>query len=263
MTLKQCAMLGVAMALTGCLNTGEPRGGLSNYGFVTLQARLDPEQDYVLLPNAIFYRTGIVALPSTQGSQDICLAEEYVEPSGGVGSVPTLNAGAQIGIDISGNLTQITQGATARYVLGATPPPGFQPGDTATITIPGNAEGFPEWTLSAKTADPFTFDPIPYDDDELVFLPLTWTPPTTGGSRMVVSVRYIREDGVWHLFCELDDDGQHEVDIDVMPEWRVADHTLTEASFTRWRITAEAISGSILLAISQFEVPTPAADAIQ
>src|SRR5918996_525900 len=98
MTLRTFAVLVVALFLGACLNTGEPFGGQQNYGFVVLETSVN-NGEYVTHPNAIFYRTGILALPSTNSLRDTCLRAGFnPDEQPGTQFPPTLSAGTAIAL---------------------------------------------------------------------------------------------------------------------------------------------------------------------
>ena len=260
MSLQRLAALGAAIVLTGCLNTGEPGGGQQNYGFVFLETRQLTTGEYVLRPNAIFYRTGLVNLPGSGGTFDDCGVGPYVEPGPGT-FPPVIDAGESIMMSLSGSQALLVpepqQSGPLRYVIPDDGTFEFEPGDTVTLEIPGASPGFPSWTLEAKTAEAFVPAEVPIPE-EPTELQLTWTPAASGpNSRMAVQLRYFTETGQHEqLVCELNDDGQYRIDAAEAEGWRAAQVEGREAIFTRWRITGEAVSGSVLLVMSTFEVPT-------
>lgn len=261
MSLRNLAMPVIAIALAGCLSTGDPGGGQQNYGFVFLETNQLETGEYVLDPNAIFYRTGFVQLPGTGGTHDVCEDGPYVEPPTG-SFPPTVSAGESLQLTLSGNITQLDSvteaGQPRRYLIVGGDPVEFTPGDTATLVVPGASPGFPSWTIRAKTAEAFEPSdvPIPAEPTELQ---LNWSPLATGpNSRMTVSLLYFTEGGEREqIYCELNDDGEYRIDADIAEGWRIGQAEGREAIFTRWRITGEAVAGSALLVLSTFQVPTP------
>lgn len=259
MSRSTLALLGAMLALTACLNTSEPFGPEQNYGFVFLEAN-SVDGEYVTDPNAVFYRASRLQLPSTNGLNEGCLVGIF-STEDGVGQVPpNVSAGPNVQIGLSGEtvqLTPVSQGVDGtRYVNAAGGSVPYNPGDVATITVPGAEEEFPSWTLSAKTAEPFTPTAVETPADP-VQIPLRWTAASSSGSKMIVSLRYPAPDGegLHQIYCELVDDGVYDLDPQVTAGWRGADDASRQAVWSRWRITAEAKTGSALLVISTFQVP--------
>jgi len=266
MSLRTLAMPCIAIALAGCLNTGEPGPGQLNYGFVFLETNQYATGEYVLRPNAIFYRTGGIRLPSTAGTGDLCAdPEPYVVPPSG-SFPPVIDAGESLLLTLSGIETPLepvlVPGQPRRYVIASGDAVEFQPGDTATVEIPGASPGFPSWTIEAKTAEAFELEPVPIPE-EPTQLQLNWSPPASGpNSRMTVSLIYFTELGEHEqVYCELNDDGEYRIDSQIAEGWRIAEAEGREAIFTRWRITGLAVSGSVLLVMSTFQAPTPQTEA--
>ena len=247
------------LGLAACLNTTDNRGPELNYGFVFLETNSEDGQ-IVTSPNAVFYRTQQLVLPSTNGTQDICLEAPFnADPIGG-SLPPQLSAGATVQVALSGEtatLSPVTTVEGTRYVVPGGTSMLFTPGDSATVTIPGDEEGFPSWTLKAKTAEAFTPQEVPHPT-EAVALQLRWAPAATStGSRMLVSLRYPSDqgDGMLQLYCELNDDGTHDVDPQTSSGWRAANDAETEVVWSRWRITGQGKTGAALLVISTYQVP--------
>lgn len=250
------------LLLGGCLNTTDNRGPELNYGFVFLETTSDDGQ-IVTNPNAVFYRTNQLQLPSTNGTQDICVEVPFRDDQVGGTLPPALSAGATVQVAVSGETATLTPSTTTegtRYVVsGGTALP-FTPGDSATVTIPGAEDGFPSWTLKAKTAEAFTPQAVPHPT-EAVALQLRWAPAASStGSRMLVSLRYPSEAGdeMLQLYCELNDDGTHDVDPLLSRGWREAVDAETDVVWARWRITGQAKTGAALLVISTYQVPLDA-----
>ena len=253
------ALLGAVVGLSACLNTSEPGGPEQNYGFVFLET-FSQEGDFVTNPNAVFYRTRQLQLPSTNGTSDMCLVGLYSDDQTG-GQLPaSVSAGQSIQVALSGDtrsLAPVTTGEGTRYIVTNGTSLAFNPGDTATVTIPGAEEGFPEWTMKAKTAEAFTPQAVPSPANPEA-IPLRWSPAaSTPGSKMLVSMRYPSDNGdaMLQVYCELNDDGAHDVDPSTSQGWRLADPSEKDVLWSRWRITGQGKPGAALLVISTFQVP--------
>ena len=253
------ALLGGALALTGCLNTSEPGGPELNYGFVFLET-YSADGDFVTDPNAVFYRTRQLQLPTTNSINDLCLLGQYTGDQTGGQLPPSVSAGSSIDVALGGgslDLTPLTTAEGTRYVAPVGETIAFTPGDTATVTIPGAEEGFPEWTLKAKTAEAFTPQEVASPQDPEA-LQLRWSPAATSlGSKMLVSLRYPSEDGenTLQIYCELNDDGSYDIEPQLSQGWRLAAASEKDVLWARWRITGQGKSGAALLVISTFQVP--------
>lgn len=255
---KTMAVLGAAFGLTACLSTTDPNERQQNYGFVILEAEQDLET-YALTPTALFYRTGLLQLPSTNTATDTCFIAPFFEDGSEGNFPPSISAGESIELTLSGGTAVLTPRALLgrteyRMSEGMTLP--YIPGDTVTVEIPGAADGFPAWTLKARTAEAFTHVPTPEGLDTEV-LPLRWDAAPRPGSKMLVSLRYPTAEGMEQIYCELIDDGAYDVGAQRAQGWRLANPEGREEAWSRWRITGEQNGGSILLVLSTFEVPTP------
>ncbi|HUF27816.1 MAG TPA: hypothetical protein VMM18_12650 [Gemmatimonadaceae bacterium] len=264
MTRKTLAVLGTAFGLTACLNTAEPFGADTDYGFLVLEARTAPEAGFVVNPLAIFYRTGPVLLPTSQTALDTCFVRAIEDDGSAPVYPPTVHAGEPLTMLLSGMQTTLTRqnvAGTWMYL----PDPGtagsvtFTPGDSVTITIPGAADGFASLTQKAKTAEPFTHSPVevPLEGEPVQ---LRWTASTILGSKMLVSLRYSPASApgtMRQIICDLTDDGVYDIGSIISDEWRTSDPLPGDITFSRWRITTDLGRNSAFLTISTFELPTP------
>lgn len=263
----QALLLGAVLALSACLDTSAPGGPELNYGFLFLETNSE-EGQFVTNPNAVFYRTRQLQLPSTNGTNDICIEGLLPDDQPGGQLPPSVSAGAAVQVGLSGasaELTPLTTAEGTRYlVTGGTSLP-FNPGDSATVTIPGSEEGFPSWTMKAKTAEAFTPQEVASPSGPET-IQLRWSPAASGpGSRMLVSLRYPSVDGggMSQLYCELNDDGSHDLEPTLTTGWRAADPLEKDVVWSRWRITGQAKTGAALLVISTYQVPFDSPATIQ
>ena len=259
MNRSTLALLGAVLGLSACLNTVDNRGPEQNYGFVFLET-FSEDGAFVTNPNAVFYRTNQLQLPSTNSTTDMCLVGLYSDDQTG-GTLPaSVSAGSSMEVALSGQtatLAPLTTGEGTRYIVVDGTPLPFEPGDTATVTIPGAEDGFPEWTLKAKTAEAFTPQVVPTPTTAEP-IPLRWSPAASSpGSKMLVSMRYPSESGdaMLQVYCELNDDGAYDVDPVTSQGWRLADPSEKDVLWARWRITGQGKPGAALLVISTFQVP--------
>lgn len=120
--------------------------------------------------------------------------------------------------------------------------PTVYPGtDTATVTIPGAAGGFPALTMRARVVENFDMQPVS-DSGDASGIVLQWTPATQTGTTMQIELRY-KTDAAYtvaneQVICSVVDDGDFRVPSSVLNGWRNAgldDEPLPrEAVFTRF-----------------------------
>jgi hypothetical protein len=128
--------------------------------------------------------------------------------------------------------------------------PTLYPGsDSSTITVPGEAGGFPAIEVSAKTVQDFTFDPVA-DSGTASGLAIHWSPSTNSNTAMEIDLVYKSDPTSTvldaQIVCTAVDDGDFSVPKTFLFGWERAgddssplDH---EVRFTRF-LTATAGTG--------------------
>lgn len=252
------------LVLSSCLGATDPNRNVKSYGFILMDTELQ-DGAYVTDIHGIFFRGQTLVLPSVVPPQDQCSLFPFQEENQVIELPSSTTAGSSIGIRLSGNefdLTPQVVGGLVRYSPPLFQPVPFQPGDSVHVTIPGS-ETFPAWSLSGRTAEPFTFEPVDVSP-ETSPLPLRWTGPTSPDSKMLVSLRYATaafpEQLAEQIFCELRDDGSFDVPDVAATGWRNAPNDLREVRFARWRLTIDERGNETMLIVSTLVVPTPASE---
>lgn len=252
--LRLSAIL-ASLALAACLDPDPVPE--SNYGIIGLTSVVTPT-DTILSPEALFYRTGLLGLPSSRVTGDQCQVAPYPTPSQGTQLPRFLDAGDSVAVSTTATTKYLFPTTSANgeaYVLDVGERFPFRPGENVTITVPGAPGGFTNGTISVLTARGFTVGPIdpspPLNDP----LPLTWTPAGDDSTKMLISLQY----GVGQLaanqqiFCSLVDDGAAEVPAILLTQWRGATTGSRRVEAARWRVAAKEVTGGILLVVSAFE----------
>lgn len=250
-------------AAVGCIGSTDPFPTQREYAFLVLNAIPAEGGGYTSEPEAVFYRTPPLLLPRAQVINDTCVILSQTRPPGNVQPV-FLDAGSPVTVSLSGNsatLVPVTTELGTTYKIANDGVIAFNPGDTAHFTVPGDPNGFPAFTLRAKTAEPFTIDPVAAPQGtEGVFLSWAPAPPVTQrDSKMVIQLKYTEIEGAGvqrrEIWCELFDDGEHEIDPQLLLGWRNAPPDSREVVATRWRISTQTVSDiGLAQVISVFEV---------
>ncbi len=248
-------VLVLPLALAACLDPDPVPE--SNYGIIGLTTVVTPV-DTVLSPEALFYRTGLLGLPSSRVSTDQCQIATYPTPSQGTQLPRFLDAGDSVAVSTATTtkylFPTITDNGEA-YVLDESDHFPFQPGERVTITVPGAPGGFTNGTIDVITAQGFTVDPINPSPPADSSLKLTWTPRGDDSTKMLISVQY----GVGQIlanqqiFCSLVDDGAAEVPTILLTQYRSATVGSRRVEAARWRVSAKEVTGGVLLVVSAFE----------
>ena len=243
------------LALVACLDPDPVPE--SNYGIIGLTSVVTPV-DTILSPEALFYRTGLLGLPTSRVSGDQCQVAAYPTPTQGSQLPRFLDAGDSVAVSTTTTTKYLfpqTSTNGESYVLDVGERFPFQPGETVTITVPGAAGGFTNGTISVLTARGFTLGPISASPPANDPLPLTWTPAGDDSTKMLISLQY----GVGQvtanqqIFCSLVDDGASEVPAILLTQWRTAAVGSRKVEAARWRVAAKEVTGGVLLVVSAFE----------
>jgi hypothetical protein len=250
------AALGLPLALAACLDPDPVPE--SNYGVIGLTTVVS-STDTILSPEALFYRTGLLGLPTSRVTSDQCQVAAYPTPTQGTQLPRFLDAGDSVAVSTATTTKYLFPIVTTNgesYVLEETDRFPFQPGENVTVTVPGAAGGFANGTISVLTARGFTLGPIDPAPPAAEGLDLTWTPAGDDSTKMLISLQY----GVNQLaanqqiFCSLIDDGAAEVPAILLTQWRTATTGSRKAEAARWRVAVREVTGGVLLVVSAFEV---------
>lgn len=236
----------------------------SDYGFVTLQTVKPAAGGWAVKPIGLFFSASGIVLPGSHIAKDSCVvAENAAPPPFTVDRY--LTAGEHIVVAMSGSsmaLVQDTIGVAPFYVSPDSSGIAATPGDSATLTVPGDSSGFPTASLTVKTAEPFTLDSVPTGPAGSD-ITLRWTPAADTGSKMVVSLQYASLGSTTldkQIYCALVDDGSYTIRASLAGGWQNAYGGKRSVAASRWRTAIEPVgSSAVLQVISTFDVPTPAA----
>lgn len=231
----------------------------SNYGVIGLNTVIGTA-DTVLAPEAVFYRSGLLSLPTSRISNDQCLVMDYPTPTQGTALPRFLDAGDSVAVETATTtkfLFPVIDAAGESYVLESSDRFAFHPGERITITVPGAAGGFSAGSISILTASPFTLGPVAGDPPIGEPLPITWSPAGDDSTKILLSLRYGFNGAVepnQQIFCSLVDDGSADVPETLVPAWRTATTGSQRVHAARWRVSLKDVSGGVLVMVSAFEV---------
>jgi hypothetical protein len=248
--------VGLPLALAACLDPDPVPE--SNYGVIGLTTVVTAT-DTILSPEALFYRTGLLGLPTSRVNSDQCQVAAYPTPTQGTQLPRFLDAGDSVAISTTTTTKYLFPVVSANgeaYVLEEADRFPFRPGENVTITVPGAPGGFANGTISVLTARAFTLGPIEAAPPASTPLDLTWTPAGDDSTKMLISLQY----GVGQLaanqqiFCSLVDDGAAQVAPIYLTQWRTANTGSRKVEAARWRVAVKEVTGGVLLVVSAFEV---------
>lgn len=161
------------------------------FGFMVMNARARSAGGYSTQPRAYFYTSYQVNLASAASAWDSCRVYPYDPNSVPPGGGSYLPAGSSLAVRVSGSSAVLAPASTTTpgpYDM-ATSGLAFTPGDTVTLTVPGDRAGFPAATVSSKTAEPFTVDSLVTPTLGQA-MPLRWSLPADNNSAMLFSFFY-------------------------------------------------------------------------
>ena len=252
----QLPALASLVALAACLDPDPVPE--SNYGVIGLTTVVTPT-DTILSPEALFYRTGLLGLPTSRVTSDQCQIAAYPTPNPNTQLPRFLDAGDSVAVSTATTTKYLFQTVNSNgesYVLEAGDRFPFHPGETVTVTVPGAPGGFANGTISVLTAQGFTLGAIdatpPLDEG----LDVTWSPAGDDSTKMLISLQYgVGEiEANEQIFCSLIDDGAYEVPAVLVNRWRTAMTGSRRVEAARWRVSLKEVSGGVLLLVSAFQV---------
>jgi hypothetical protein len=252
------------LALAACHDSLEVPGPRP-FGIVQLITSSGPSPTPTQI-SGVFYRGTSASIPDSRTANDACADTFFTPPTNN--PVPnTLGAGDALSLLLGTStvtIPRITGSSGVAYGVTAGTV-SFTPGVQATLTIPGETDGFPASQIDVKTAEDFTTTPVPIvgGPDGVV---VNWTPPGGAESAMLVSLRYGPQGSssiTRQVFCVFRDDGSNEVDPDALGGWTQGDVTTRQIVFTRFRTKTSLLTAghSVLYIASSHVVNGQAAPA--
>ena len=255
--------VGSLFALAAC-NLGTDLPDRLTYGLILFTTKVRADSTFSTRPAGFFFQSRQQGLPTSRPTADECLLRPYTPPTGpGFNPGNTVDAGDTIFFQVSGTTTPMvpTQGLGVSYLPSDTAGVIFTPGDQATFTIPGAPGGFPQASISVRTATPFTFAGIDTAPPIGQGVNLAWSPAGDDSSKMVISLQYsVLGDGGSALneqiLCALIDDGSYLIDPRLVSGWRESAGGQRRVQASRWRIALVDLGDAQLFAQSTFDYQT-------
>lgn len=252
------ALAALATVTVACLDATNPAS--VPYGFVTLVAQ-QSASGYTASPVGTFFSASGLGVPTAISPWDSCRLQTYSRATVGLGDVyPNMGAGAAIQLKVSGRTDSIfpgTVGSQVQYRLRTASIP-YVPGDSVSVVIPGEVNGYPAITFRAKTAEALTVTDFgtPTAGPRL---DLRWHPGQDLNSTVSFAFRYgaLNADTLnTQVYCQFRDDGADSIPAKYMGVWAQARVRTWVASRVRTYVAPVARNGYFDF-ISTFDVPTP------
>jgi hypothetical protein len=221
---------------------------------------------FALSPTALFYRT-IAAAPQTYSTagtpNDACAITPPDEGFFPAETNDLVAAGAFVTMQLSGALDTLTNpfGSPHAYALPSSTV-AFNPGDSVTFRITGDANGFPASTLTMKTVEAFSVStPLVYPPNGQD-MTLVWTAPKDKTNQLfTVQIPFAissRPEDAHQIYCQFVDDGQASVPIALLrgiPGSQSGLAVNIHLKRIRAALVVQPGTGAILNAVSTFSVP--------
>lgn len=217
-------------------------------------------------PTVTFIRAFGLSIGDSRNAGDTCEVLSFNETSGTPEPVPGVAAGEAISFSLSGTTTQLvpTDQTIGRvYAPAALGSVTFTPGDSAKITVPGSAGGFPATTFALRTAEPIIWvDSIRVATaGSTADMTVKWN-AGDANSAMLLSLRYDipTSSNVQQVLCIMKDDGEFAIPGSKLAGWQATTTTERRAVATRVRNSGVALEGgAVMYGSASFRKSVPVA----
>jgi hypothetical protein len=225
-----------AFTMSACLSIDESANN-NRYGSINFRATGSAEGPFAATPTAVFFTGGQATLPNSSTSSDQCaqfpLTGEQIVPGNLVG-------GPALELRVGGQSYSMTESATVARIY-TLPAPGvalYEAGDSARITVPGVAGGFPGSQIAVRLAEPVLLGPltpIVVGED----FPISWTTNGDPRSGVIISMRYAlgaaADEPDRQLLCTVRDNGAYTIPGGLLTEWATSNAAFRSVNVLRWR----------------------------
>ena len=260
---RMAALAASAALLAGCQSDVDgPSARPIGVFQVTVDGDVSPT---TTRPTVTFIRALGINIGDTRNPGDVCQVLSLSDNTGTPEPVPGVPAGEAISLELGETTTQLvpTDQTFGRvYAPAGDATVTFTPGDSARITVPGAAGGFPATTFALKTADPVIW---------VGSIPVT-APGTSGtitvkwnagdvNSTMVLSLRYETPSStnVQQVLCLMKDDGEFLIPNNVLAGWTAETSSDRRAVASRVRNSGVGLDGATMYGSSSFRKTVPLA----
>lgn len=217
-------------------------------------------------PTATFFRAQGIDLIDSRFPNEQCQVTGFVATPGQTNSFPAVNAGEAVELELASGKVQLVPedvDAGRLYTLPTGQSVVINPGETATLRVPGDATAFPATTFTLETVTAFAFDSLP-NPTATGDAAATWTSNGGTGAAMVISLRY-QPSGAnavnSQVICVVADDGAFSIPVEVLGGWRSSSTINRSALATRLRtaVTVLPTNDAEIYGLSTFtkSVPVP------
>lgn len=227
---------GAALSLSSCLSISDAEGS-DRIGSITISASLASQVPRRATATATFFTTQPTDLPSSRVESDQCGTFSYLPESFVPGN---LLAGEALPLQIGAATYTMSERSGLSRVYGLTSGESFPftEGDSARLSIPGTAGGFPPGQIAVRLAEPLDLRPIsaPEPDQDLAF---AWTANGDANSSVIISLRYTvavtTEVPDAQLLCIVRDNGAYTIPAGTLGIYLASNPASRQVNVLRWR----------------------------
>lgn len=214
-------------------------------------------------PTVTFIRAFGLNVGDTRNPGDTCEILIFSESSTPPNPIAGVSAGEAVVLELGGTTTQLLpseQTIGRVYAPAAAASITFQPGELATVRVPGAAGGFPAVNFSLKTAEPVIFTgPIPVPaPSSTADITVKWNAGDEN-SAMLLSLRYqpAGDNNLRQVLCLMKDDGEFTIPNGRLAGWQATSATDRRAVATRVRNSGTALEGATFYGSTTFRKTIP------
>jgi hypothetical protein len=266
MTSRHILLAGIVFlsAVTvSCNSTYDPSSsGLTAIGIITMSAKSSPN-GYTTAPIASFFLVAGANFLTTANTTDVCTFSAFdptLTSSFSTDGQAAL-AGGGIATTVSGHTDSLKVTSLQNFTYQLLKSTGivFNPGDSIKFKIQGNSGGYPAFTITGRTAEPFTIGPI---DLTLAAngIPITWSPAADTSSSMLINLQYASNSlatAVTQISCDVHDDGYFLLPANISQAYAAGAQQSISLQRLRTLVASPDGTQNYVNLISVFQVPTP------
>jgi hypothetical protein len=270
MTRKTSTVLAAALLVAGCsLSTDLPP--LKPISIVTTRSVSDVQSPtlYVAKAYGYFFNERGFSYSDSRFASNTCVGPQSTTSAGsapgqwldpGQPTTFTLkgpDAQPRTVQMVKGSPDELDQNVYTNVVM-----PTLYPGhDSVTITVPGAAGGYPALTVSGKTVEDFTYEPVADSGTLTGGLAVRWSASTNANTAMEVALRYqtgASSSGInTQIVCTVVDDGDFSVPRQYLDGWQSAGEDNAplprEIRYTRYLTSTATAGDAVILLINTLE----------
>lgn len=231
-----------ALSLSACLTADESANN-NRYGAINIRATGSAQGPLAATPTVVFFTGGESVLPNSATSSDQCgqfpLTGEQIVPG-------NLRGGSPLDLKVGANSYGMVESPTVARIY-TLPAPGvalYQPGDSARLSVPGVAGGFPGGQIAVRLAEPVLLGPLTPAVAGQDF-PISWATNGDARSGIIISLRYAftatSDEPDRQLLCTVRDNGSYTVPGGLLTEWATSNPAFRSVNVLRWRTNEASI----------------------